>query len=74
MLILTPRDYIFRAMRDFKNNNQDAPFMPTILLAEQLRISENQLEEILLQLHDAGMIELHPMWPAIKEAYITGRI
>jgi len=48
--------------------------MPVPLLAEQLRISEEQLENILTQLHEAGMIELHPMWPVVREAYITERI
>jgi hypothetical protein len=54
--------------------NPDSPFMPTALLAEQLKVSEDQLDVLLTQLHDYGMIELHPMWPTIREAYITERI
>lgn len=45
--------------------------MPTALLAEQLRISEDQLDILLNQLHEYGLIELHPMWPTIREAYIS---
>jgi DNA-binding IscR family transcriptional regulator len=70
-ILATPKDFIFRAMRDFRAHNPNAPFMPTKILAEQLKISEDQLEEMLKQLHDVGMIELHPMWPAVREAYIT---
>jgi len=73
-LLRSPRDFIFRAMRDYRNKNPQAPFMPTSLLAEQLVLSEEQMENILLQLHEAGMIELHPMWPTIREAYITESI
>jgi DNA-binding IscR family transcriptional regulator len=70
-LIRSPRDFIFRAMRDFRNKNPGAPFMPVSLLAEQMRLPQAQLEEILVQLHEAGMIELHPMWPSMREAWIT---
>jgi hypothetical protein len=73
-LLRSPRDFIFCALSDFRNKNPLAPFMPVPLLAEQLRISEEQLENILTQLHEAGMIELHPMWPVVREAYITERI
>lgn len=73
-LLRSPRDFIFRAMRDFKDKNPLAPFMPVVLLAEQLRISDKQLETILIQLHEVGMIELHPMWPTIKEAWISEQI
>jgi DNA-binding IscR family transcriptional regulator len=70
-LLRSPRDFIFRAMRDFRNKNPHAPFMPVSLLAEQLRISEDQLEVILDQLHEVGMIQFHPMWPSVREAYIS---
>jgi DNA-binding IscR family transcriptional regulator len=73
-LLRSPRDFIFRAMRDFRNKNPEAPFMPVSLLAEQMRLPETQLEEILVQLHEAGMIELHPMWPTLREAWITEHI
>ena len=72
--VRTPRDFIFRAMRDYRNKNPDAPFMPIALLAQQLRISEDSVETILVQLHEAGMIELHPMWPTIREAWISEHI
>lgn len=48
--------------------------MPVSLLAEQMRLPEVQLEEILVQLHEAGMIELHPMWPTLREAWISEAI
>ena len=48
--------------------------MPTALLAEQLKVTEEQLAPLLTQLHEYGLIELHPMWPTIREAYITERI
>lgn len=73
-LMRSPRDFIFRAMRDFRDKNPQAPFMPTTILAKQLRLSEKQLEDILVQLHEAGMIQLHPMWPSIKEAWISESI
>ncbi len=66
-LLRSPRDFIFRALRDFSDKNFEVSFMPVPLLAGQLRISEEKLEGILSQLHEAGMIELHPMWPTIKE-------
>lgn len=73
-LLRSPRDFIFRAMRDFRNKNPEAPFMPVSLLAEQMRLPEVQLEEILVQLHEASMIELHPMWPTLREAWISEAI
>lgn len=73
-LMRSPRDFIFRAMRDFRNKNPHSPFMPVPLLAEQLKLSDEKLEIILTQLHEAGMVELHPMWPTIREAYITESI
>lgn len=48
--------------------------MPMPLLAEQLGLPENELETIMVQLHEAGMIELHPMWPSVKEAWISEAI
>ena len=61
-------------MQIFRMQNPEAPFMPTALLAEQLKITEEQLAPLLTQLHEYGLIELHPMWPTIREAYITERI
>ena len=73
-LLRSPRDFIFRAMRDFRDKNPNAPFIPVSLLAEQLRMSEEQLETILNQLHEVGMIELHPRWPQVKEAFLSEQI
>lgn len=69
-LIRSPRDFIFRAMRDFRTKNPHTLFMSTTLLAEQLKLPESQLEAILTQLHEAGMIEFHPGWPLVKEASV----
>lgn len=70
----TPRDYIFRTMRDFRSNHPDAPFVPVSYLTDQLKIEEKEFELILLQLHDAGMIELHPLWPLKREVWIKEQL
>jgi DNA-binding IscR family transcriptional regulator len=70
-LAITPKDFILRAMRDFRQKHPDSPFMPLALLAEQMKITEDQLQPIMEQLHEFGLVDLHPMWPHLREAYIS---
>lgn len=64
-IIRSPRDFIFRALREHKG------FMPISLLSEKLRISEQQTEEFILQLAELQMVVLHPVWPIKKEVILA---
>lgn len=65
------RDLIYRAIRDFIKQHPDWPFMPVATLAEQMKVSEDVVIPVLEQLHEAGLIEFHPMWPSIREFFVS---
>jgi glutaredoxin-related protein len=72
MLVITgARDFIYRAVRDFIKTHPDWPFMPVAALAEQMKVPESVVVPVLEQLHEAGYIEFHPMWPTIREFYVS---
>ena len=70
MTIVTPKDFLFRALRDFRRKNPTTPYMNVSDLARELRLDENLLVETLTQLHDLGVIEFHPMWPILRAVYV----
>jgi hypothetical protein len=45
--------------------------MPVATLAEHMKASEDVVIPVLEQLHEAGFIEFHPMWPAIREFFVS---
>lgn len=45
--------------------------MPVATLAEQMKVSEDVVVPVLEQLHEAGLIEFHPMWPTIREFFVS---
>jgi hypothetical protein len=45
--------------------------MPLGLLAEQLRVHEDILAEAVEALAKEGQLALHPMWPHLREFYIS---
>jgi len=70
-LLLSPRAFIFRALMDFRRRHPDSPFMPLGLLAEQLRVHEDALAPAIETLAKEGQLELHPMWPHLREFFIS---
>jgi hypothetical protein len=45
--------------------------MPLGLLAEQLRVHEDILAPAIETLAKEGQLELHPMWPHLREFFIS---
>lgn len=70
-LAFTPLQFLYRVMRDYLKTHPDNLFMPTAIMSEQLKIPEEMLHPVLEQLHEQGLIDLHPMWPHVREAFIS---
>ncbi|TXH08201.1 MAG: hypothetical protein E6R04_11570 [Spirochaetes bacterium] len=70
-LNFSPKAFIFTALMDFRKRHPDSPFMPLGLLAEQLRVHEEVLVPAIEQLAQEGQLELHPMWPHLRELFIS---
>jgi hypothetical protein len=70
-LLISPKAFIFRALMDFRRKHPLSPFMPVALLAEQLKIHEDMLANAVETLAKEGQLQLHPMWPHLREFYIS---
>ena len=69
--LLSPRDFIVRALAEFRKQNPNSPFMPLGLLSKQMNLDDVRLTPIMEQLSEAGLVLSHPMWPHIREVFIT---
>lgn len=73
-IIKSGKDLIYRAIQDFLKQHPQWPFMPVATLAEQMKVSEDVVIPVLENLHELGLIEFHPMWPTMREFFVSNKL